>query len=226
MAGDFTGAKLVNANWSNEYIGGLNIFTNADLTGVNFTNSTVSNNFTGATLVNAVLDGATMSYGRFDNANLTGASIAGTNLSNANWNNTTCPDGALNTGHMDNSCTGALIVGTLNGTVSFQGVTLSRPETIHLTVYQAGTSTVVATVDPVASASGAFSVNLMPGTYDIRVKHLFTLSRQVNGLTITANTTSSQAFGALAFGDADNDDQVTIVDFSTLRTNFNKAGPQ
>jgi hypothetical protein len=72
--------------------------------------------------------------------------------------------------------------------------------------------------------NGAFTVNGIPtGTYDVEVKHAQSLSLKANGLVFVAGTSTSQAFGTLLAGDVNNDDAVTIIDFSILRASFGLA---
>jgi hypothetical protein len=73
----------------------------------------------------------------------------------------------------------------------------------------------IATTD----TSGNFTLaGLTPGTYDIRVKNSHTLAnRRTVSLAPGAN---AESFGTLKEGDANDDNCVTLTDFSILATAF------
>lgn len=105
----------------------------------------------------------------------------------------------------------------LQGKVTLQG----RPAppndrwVVPLTV-RIGSTSYSATTD----SSGNFVVSgLTPGTYNICVKNSHTLSNRRTGVTLVAGTNTVD-FGTLREGDANNDDFVTIVDFSMLAAGF------
>ena len=109
------------------------------------------------------------------------------------------------------------VVATLAGKVSLQG----RPAppnaqwVVALTV-KVGGSSYSATTD----ASGNFTVpGIVPGTYDICVKNSHALSNKRTGIVL-ASGTNNVDFGTLREGDGNNDDYVTIVDFSLLSAGF------
>lgn len=64
--------------------------------------------------------------------------------------------------------------------------------------------------------------NVLPWTYDVIVKGYNTLSNRVNGVELAAGTTQLDV-GRLRSGDANNDDCVTILDFSILATAYGTA---
>jgi len=109
------------------------------------------------------------------------------------------------------------VLATLAGKVSLQG----RPAppnaqwVVALTV-KVGATSYTATTD----ASGNFVVpGIAPGTYDICVKNSHTLSNKRTGVVL-ASGTNNVDFGTLREGDGNNDDYVTIVDFSLLSAGF------
>ncbi len=72
-------------------------------------------------------------------------------------------------------------------------------------------------------ASGYFTVaDLAPGTYNIRVKSGHTLANIKNGVILSTGSNSVD-FGTLLEGDANNDNCVSMVDFSILRTAFSTS---
>jgi len=82
----------------------------------------------------------------------------------------------------------------------------------------------VLTAVVLSSNTGSFTVDNIPaGTYDVRVKHAQSLSSQITGVTLTAGASPTHNFGQLATGDADNSDQVDILDFSLLRAAFGQG---
>ena len=95
--------NLTDANLTNANLTGANL-TNAFLSGTNLTKANLSNanlegaNMAFANLTNTNLTGANLTNSSFQNANLTGASLTGANLNVYTWDNTTCPDGTMNSG--------------------------------------------------------------------------------------------------------------------------------
>lgn len=113
--------------------------------------------------------------------------------------------------------TATSVLATLAGKVNLQG----RPAApnaqwvVALTV-KVGAGSFAATTD----ASGNFTVpGLTPGTYDICVKNSHTLSNKRTSVVL-AGGTNNVDFGTLREGDGNNDDYVTIVDFSMLSAGF------
>ena len=106
---------------------------------------------------------------------------------------------------------------TLQGKVTLQG----RPAApnarwiVPLTVRIGATNYAVTT-----DSSGYFTITgLAPSTYDICVKNSHTLSARRPGVTLVTGVNAVD-FGTLREGDANNDDFITIVDFSILATGF------
>ena len=76
---------------------------------------------------------------------------------------------------------------------------------------------------PTTDASGIFTLTgILPGTYDMRVKHSHTLQNRQT-LTLAAGANPPAAVGTLLEGDANNDNYVTLVDFSILVNTFGKC---
>ena len=76
----------------------------------------------------------------------------------------------------------------------------------------------------VTDDSGVFNLcDVPPGTYDIVVKTYNTLANRTNGVVLAAGSTRVD-LGELRCGDANNDNRVTVLDFSLLATTFGSAG--
>jgi len=119
---------------------------------------------------------------------------------------------------------------SINGSVTLQGRPIppnaawSVP--LVLTLYQPGNTTPLATYYPNTDLSGAFTVSgVTPGTYDIRVKHFHTLRNLKQNVVLNSGANTLN-MGTLLEGDANDDNSVTILDFSILRTTFNKTEGQ
>src|SRR5439155_26139785 len=92
---------------------------------------------------------------------------------------------------------------------------------LSVRLFQPATNTQVMSASPTASSSGSFTViGIPPGTYDAEVKQSQALSRRAGGVVFAAGTVTSQSFGTLLTGDVNNDNSVTIIDFSTLRASY------
>jgi len=98
---------------------------------------------------------------------------------------------------------------------------------LSVRLLQPGTNTLAMSASPTTSSNGAFSVDGIPaGTYDIEVKHSQSLSRRVSGVTFTAGVATSRSFGTLLTGDINNDNAITLPDFSLLSASFGRAQGQ
>ncbi len=107
---------------------------------------------------------------------------------------------------------------TLDGTVTMQGRTPAANVPLHVTIG----STVYT---PTTNASGVFSIpNITPGTYSIRVKHAQSLA-VVQNLTLTAGANAT-TFAILRMGDVNDDNRISLTDFSLLASSFNRANGQ
>src|SRR5439155_26398748 len=87
--------------------------------------------------------------------------------------------------------------------------------------FQPGTSTLVMSANSITTSNGSFTVpGIPPGTYDVEIKQAQALSRRANGLVFVAGAITPQNFGTLLTGDVNNNNAVTILDFSALRASF------
>jgi len=92
---------------------------------------------------------------------------------------------------------------------------------LTLTFYPAGSTTSAAQINVQTTNNGTFSISdteLTPGPYVITVKNEHTLT--VAYAADLVEGSNSIDFGNLPEGDADNNDVVTILDFSILSTSF------
>jgi CSLREA domain-containing protein len=116
-------------------------------------------------------------------------------------------------------------VSSLSGQMQFQGrgapPAASWEVPLNVSFFSGTTPTPVLVATPLADPSGNFTVsNVPPGTYNVRVKHAESLSRQASGITFPSGIPVGHNFGLLPTGDSDNNDQIDIVDFSLLRSVF------
>ncbi|MEM7800860.1 MAG: dockerin type I domain-containing protein [Chloroflexota bacterium] len=96
----------------------------------------------------------------------------------------------------------------------------SVPVTVSL--HAVGVVTPTYTFTPTTDQNGQFSVtNIQPGLYEIAVKTDFGL-QLVQQETLNDGTNSVD-FGTIAGGDANGDNEVTLIDFSILSSSFNLA---
>jgi len=71
------------------------------------------------------------------------------------------------------------------------------------------------------NTTGVFTITrLIPGTYDIGIKNCTCLSELNTSVTLSAGMTTVVDFGTTREGDSNNDDAVTITDFSLLAAAF------
>jgi len=104
----------------------------------------------------------------------------------------------------------------LNGRVAVQGMSSAPP--LNVTVMQNGTHVYSGQVTP--NASGMFQMTGLPtGTLSVRIKHP---QRLAVAQTITLPHTGVIDFGLLRAGDVNDDNQITLVDFSLLIGTFNR----
>jgi hypothetical protein len=116
------------------------------------------------------------------------------------------------------------VTGDLNGTLTLQGRTdHSSPLTVEL--FASGQTTTPAyTFTPSSDASGNFSVSgIAPGTYEVAVKADYYL-QTVETITI-ATGANAGGFGEQLAGDANDDNLVSLLDFSLLAAAFNSLAP-
>jgi len=129
---------------------------------------------------------------------------------------------------IDQDCDGSdLVTSTVsfNGTVTLQGrppaphPAWSVPLTVNL--YQPGTTNLLASFTPTTDNSGAFAIaGITPGQYDVAVKNFHTLQVVKAAVDINA-ATGTVDFGTLLEGDANDDNIVSLLDFSILSSVFN-----
>ena len=94
---------------------------------------------------------------------------------------------------------------------------------LSVKLYEHSTGTLKYTESVTTAQNGSFSLSgLTPGTYDIVIKNSHTLASRTNNvvLAIGANTVD---LGILKEGDANNDNYVTLLDFSVLASTFSKC---
>jgi hypothetical protein len=115
---------------------------------------------------------------------------------------------------------------TLAGNVTLQG----RPAapsprwvtslTVKLTA--PGSGALRYTFSPTTDSSGYFTLTgIEPGTYDVWVKSSHTLQNKAS-LTLTTGN-NSLALGTLREGDANDDNVISVLDFSVLASTFNRC---
>lgn len=110
------------------------------------------------------------------------------------------------------------VLADVNCTLDLQNRTdMSTPVLVN--IYQAGTNTVVNTITTTADANGDFAITgITPGTYDIAVKPTYFLQVMEN-VTLSAGS-NSISFGMCMGGDADDNNQIDLSDYSILSTAF------
>ncbi len=115
---------------------------------------------------------------------------------------------------------------TISGSVALQGrpakpdASWGVPLTVDLTLV--GQTTPRYHFTPASDNRGAFTLtNIQPGDYRVAVKNSHTL-QVVQNLTVR-NGANTAEFGPLPEGDANNDNYVTLLDFSVLASTYGKA---
>jgi hypothetical protein len=107
---------------------------------------------------------------------------------------------------------------TLNGTIALQG----RPSgalPVQVTINSAAPQALT------TSTTGAFTLTgLPPGTHDIRIKHAQSLA-VVQRVMLVGGVNAVQ-FGTLLTGDTNDDNAVTLQDFSIMAASFNRTSGQ
>lgn len=108
---------------------------------------------------------------------------------------------------------------TLTGRIAFQAT--SHPTNdIPLTLEFYQNNTLVSRHVPVLGNDGQFSISNVPaGNYQVWIKHQNHLARR-STITLPGATID---FGTLPSGDVNNDNRVTLADFSLLSGSFNKS---
>jgi hypothetical protein len=116
---------------------------------------------------------------------------------------------------------GVMLDGTLEGTMTLQG-RVDNSGDFELKLYDLSGVQVGSPMTVTADASGQFTVpGITPGMYQVALKRSNYL-QIVQTIDIVAGTTVND-FGEAAAGDANNDNFVTLVDFSILASTFNAS---
>jgi hypothetical protein len=124
--------------------------------------------------------------------------------------------------------------GTLAGTVELDGhetsASWSEDLTVTVKLSQTGSvSVTIAALDLITDSApdhvyGVFTIpELDPGAYDVWVKGPHSLAQCEDGVAITAGMTTTQDFGILLEGDANDDNLIDIVDFSIWKSLFGES---
>jgi hypothetical protein len=111
---------------------------------------------------------------------------------------------------------------TLNGTLALQGrVSGTTAVSGQVTVTFLIGTTPAGTLMTTLASDGTFSLSGMtPGVYTVRIKHAQYLAA-AQSVTLTAGVNAVN-FGTLRAGDANDDNRVTLVDFSLISGMFNR----
>ncbi|MEM7799976.1 MAG: ExeM/NucH family extracellular endonuclease [Chloroflexota bacterium] len=114
----------------------------------------------------------------------------------------------------------------LVGTIQLEGPPAppdpTQAVTLMVKLYAQGSpsSTPAFSFTPTTDQNGSFTVtDIDPGTYEVEVKYSKSL-QVVKTVTLAAGS-NSEDFGLLLTGDANNDNEVMLLDFSTLSNTFN-----
>jgi hypothetical protein len=109
---------------------------------------------------------------------------------------------------------------TLQGRPPAPSPAWSVPLTVSLTV--AGNDTPTYQFTPISDENGIFTVpDITPGSYELRLKHSHTLQNML--LVDLQAGSNNYDCSTLLEGDANNDNFVTLTDFSILSTTFGKC---
>lgn len=117
---------------------------------------------------------------------------------------------------------------TIAGTIETQAGMLQQGEDVNMQLYAAGDQPGSPSYNQTMAvgANGQMSMNgIAPGTYDVRVKHLKSISRVMENVALVVGSNTLELTTAnskeLRMGDADNNNQVAAIDFSVLASTFN-----
>ena len=115
----------------------------------------------------------------------------------------------------------AVIVGSvdLQGRPAKPDARWSVPLTVQL--YAVGAATPTYEFTPTTDNNGEFTINaeIVPGTYEIAVKNAHTLQNVITIALVDGDNVVD--FGTLLEGDANDDNIVSLLDFSTLAAAYN-----
>ncbi len=110
--------------------------------------------------------------------------------------------------------------GSLKGKVLLQGQGVNKAAALTLQFYKPGETTPVATFNVTSDANGEFVIEpLDAGNYVVTVKNSRTLQAAI-AVTIRLSETTTANFGTLPQGDINNDNEVSMLDFSLLAEAF------
>lgn len=114
------------------------------------------------------------------------------------------------------------VTATLQGNVTLQGRT-NNTATLTIKLYTPNMNTQIGSdFMATADANGDFTLPGLPaGTFDIYIKKDNYLQKILEDVTLPSGGNASEAFGQLLTGDANNDNFVTLADFSVLLNTFN-----
>jgi glucose/arabinose dehydrogenase len=154
--------------------------------------------------------------------------LSGTPYAFANWSQggTQTQDVTIPASNTTYTANFAQQGGSLVGTVALAGRSSGTPAMsvqLEVTITPSGGTATTTTVT--TDQSGGFTlINLLPGSYSIRVKAPGYLSSS-QPVTITSGSASVN-FGTLRAGDVNGDNIVSLADFSLLATSFNRTNGQ
>jgi len=138
---------------------------------------------------------------------------------------TTPPNGANILGDTEGADITILENAIVSGQVNMQGRSTHAANDIVVKFYEAGTNNQVGPDYPViTNSSGNFTIsNIMPGNYDIYVKKSNFLQRVSENVTLFGGNNPLIIFDTLLAGDANNDNVVTLPDFTIYSNAFATA---
>ena len=189
----------------------------------NFNNSTGQVNFAAGILIGDLPSGTfTLATVRFHALAETSGTPIHISVLNPRKSDITYGGFSILTGTEDSTVT-ITPNSSIQGSVTLQGRPTSpdpswiEPLTVILTL--PGQMDPIYSFTPTTDNSGHFTMSeITPGSYDVYVKNSHTL-QNVKRVTLLPGANAVD-FGTLKEGDANNDNTVTIVDFSILRTTF------
>lgn len=119
----------------------------------------------------------------------------------------------------------------ISGTVTLEGrpprgTSPSWIVPIRFTAFWTGTQTVLFECDTSTDIHGHFALGELPeGTYDLGLKNLHTLRNRLTNVSLVSQTIHVLDFGTLKEGDANDNNEVELYDFSILATAYNTSPP-
>ncbi|MEO0579186.1 MAG: malectin domain-containing carbohydrate-binding protein, partial [Pseudomonadota bacterium] len=114
-----------------------------------------------------------------------------------------------------------LATADLTGTVAIQGIANPTGVVVNVDLYQVGAATPSFSFTPTLNAAGEFTITgVDPEAYEIAVKAANTLQVVDSTITLAAGANTAD-FGTLLAGDANDDNEISALDFSVLSGTFN-----